>query len=55
MRCVCMECKKLYNIKEPFENDDETHGLCDECLSIYLKSLRESYLKSLREERKRRV
>ena len=31
MRCVCVYCGILYNVKEPFENDSETHGNCDEC------------------------
>lgn len=34
MRCVCVECGILYDVKEPFEDDAETHGLCEECFSI---------------------
>ena len=33
MRCVCMYCNFLYNVKEPCEDESETHGLCDECFS----------------------
>jgi len=43
MRCICVYCGILYNVKEPLENDQETHGNCDECdrmekhnLAIYL-------------------
>ena len=31
MRCICVYCGILYNIKEPYDIDDETHGNCDEC------------------------
>jgi len=31
MRCVCVYCGILYNVKEPFDEDFETHGNCDEC------------------------
>jgi len=31
MRCICCVCKILYNVKEPFEDDSETHGFCNEC------------------------
>ena len=31
MRQVCYVCKILYGVKEPFENNSETHGLCPEC------------------------
>jgi len=31
MRCVCVYCGILYHIKEPYDNDAETHGNCDEC------------------------
>jgi len=34
-----MECKILYDVKEPVEIDEETHGLCDECLSIVTGNL----------------
>jgi hypothetical protein len=49
MRCVCVYCGILYNVKEPLENDSETHGSCDECyriemhnLVIYKKRLRDA-------------
>lgn len=34
MRRICMICGILYGIKEPYEDDSETHGLCDECFPI---------------------
>jgi len=37
MRQVCYICGVLYGIKEPYEDDSETHGLCDECFSLEIK------------------
>ena len=55
MRCVCVYCGILYNVKEPFENDSETGGNCDECdrmekhnLAIFMKELRHAQNKSPR-------
>jgi hypothetical protein len=31
MKQICMDCLNQYGIKEPFENDSETHGLCKTC------------------------
>jgi hypothetical protein len=31
MRQVCCVCKILYGLKEPLDNDEETHGYCPEC------------------------
>ena len=31
MRQVCCVCKTLYGLKEPLDNDEETHGYCPEC------------------------
>ena len=36
MRSICMECGILFDIKPPFENDDETHGYCDECFPMVM-------------------
>jgi len=29
----------LYGIKEPLENDSETHGICDECFPLIVANL----------------
>jgi NMD protein affecting ribosome stability and mRNA decay len=39
MKQVCYECGKLYGIKEPYEDDSETHGLCQECFDNEMKKL----------------
>lgn len=39
MRQVCCVCKKLYGIKEPFDDDSETHGICPECLPGELQKI----------------
>ncbi len=39
MRQICSVCKKFYGFKEPFEDDSETHGFCDECYEIEMKVL----------------
>jgi hypothetical protein len=39
MRCICVECGFLYNLKEPIEDDETTHGYCDECFAIYINNL----------------
>ena len=40
MRCICVYCGILYNIKEPYDIDDETHGNCDECDRIEKHNIR---------------
>lgn len=39
MRCLCAECKILYDVKPPFDQDDESHGLCDECFDFTMHNL----------------
>jgi hypothetical protein len=39
MRSICCECKILFDVKEPYEIDLETHGYCDECFAIVMKNL----------------
>jgi len=39
MRQVCMDCGILYGIKEPLEDDSETHGLCEECFPLEMKKI----------------
>ena len=34
MRCVCYECGIVYDVKPPLDQDEESHGLCDECFPI---------------------
>ncbi len=31
MRCQCVYCEIIYNIKEPFEDDSTSHGICEIC------------------------
>lgn len=31
MQIVCAWCHQLLGEKEPIENKDETHGICEEC------------------------
>jgi hypothetical protein len=35
-----MCCKTLYGIKEPVENNSETHGYCEECYRIEIERIR---------------
>lgn len=39
MRCICSYCETLFDLKEPFEDDRETHGMCPECGPIILGNL----------------
>jgi len=39
MRCICSYCEMLFNVKEPFEDDSESHGMCEECGPIVLGNL----------------
>lgn len=39
MRQICYICGILYGVKEPFEDDSETHGLCPECFELEMKKL----------------
>jgi hypothetical protein len=38
VRCVCADCGILYNIKEPFDDDSESHGFCELCFEIIMKN-----------------
>jgi len=38
MRQICMDCGILYGVKEPYDDDHETHGLCGECFAIHLRN-----------------
>ncbi len=31
MRVICSYCGILYNLKEPLNDDHESHGICDIC------------------------
>jgi len=48
MRSICCECGILFDVKEPFDNDSETHGYCDECFKILMINI--VVLKSQRTE-----
>ncbi len=39
MRQVCYICGLLYGLKEPLEDDSETHGLCEECFKLEMQKL----------------
>jgi hypothetical protein len=39
MRQICCRCGILYGIKEPIEDDSETHGLCEECFPLEMKKI----------------
>jgi hypothetical protein len=39
MRQVCYICGILYGIKKPYENDEETHGLCEECFPVVMANI----------------
>ena len=39
MRRVCFVCKIMFGLKEPLEDDSETHGLCPECFKIEMTKL----------------
>jgi len=41
MRQVCYICGILYGIKDPIEDDRETHGLCPDCFEIEMRKLQE--------------
>ncbi len=41
MRSICYVCGILFDIKPPFDNDAETHGICDECWTIVRPALKE--------------
>ena len=40
MRCICCECGILYNVKPPFEQDDESHGYCEICFEWHMHNLK---------------
>jgi hypothetical protein len=31
MRCQCSYCQIIFDVKEPFDIDDVSHGVCEEC------------------------
>ena len=39
MRQICMDCNILYGIKEPLDDDSETHGLCEECFDLEMQKI----------------
>jgi hypothetical protein len=40
MRCVCYICGIQYRIKPPIDNDQVSHGLCEECFPVEIKRLK---------------
>ena len=36
---VCSYCDKVFGEKEPFENKEETHGICPECFPGVMEKL----------------
>ena len=45
MRQVCYICGLLYGLKEPLDDDSETHGLCEECFRLEMQKLESVELK----------
>ena len=39
MRVVYSYCGILYDLKEPFEDDSVSHGICEECLPAVMKNI----------------
>lgn len=39
MRCVCVYCGFLYNIKPPYHDDSITSGICYECWPMVKNNL----------------
>lgn len=39
MRQICCVCKKLFALKDPFDDDSETHGFCPECFKMEMAKL----------------
>ena len=39
MRRVCCVCGIMFGLKEPFDDDSETHGLCPECFKIEMAKI----------------
>ena len=39
MRRVCCVCNIMFGLKEPLEDDSETHGFCPECFKIEMAKL----------------
>ncbi len=40
MKQICYICSDLYGIKEPIEDERETHGLCPKCFTVEMDKLR---------------
>jgi hypothetical protein len=34
-----MICGILFGLKEPYENDEETHGICEDCFPIEMERI----------------
>lgn len=41
MRSICVYCNILFDVKEPYDNDAETHGICPWCWPIVKAQLEE--------------
>ena len=39
MRRICCACNIMFGLKEPLDDDSETHGLCPECFKIEMAKL----------------
>ena len=40
MRVICCECGILYDVKPPSDQDDESHGLCENCFEWIMYNLK---------------
>jgi len=41
MKQICCVCKIQYGVKEPLDDDSETHGLCHEHFKLEMKKIEE--------------
>ena len=39
MRCQCSYCNIIYDLKEPFDDDSVSHGICEECFPWVMNNL----------------
>ena len=49
---ICSYCCEVFGEKEPFENKEETHGICPKCLPIVIKEFK-NQMKVIKEVKKR--
>jgi hypothetical protein len=55
MRQICMDCLTQFGIKEPFENDSVSHGLCKGCYNKRIQQIKERREKMINEARNKNI